>query len=78
MHDVADSCGKVADLHFLSKDISRPEFRRQADDVILVVKFLSHAWEDAAVQHFGAAHVHRHRGGLSTLKDLIRRLAQAA
>jgi hypothetical protein len=71
--EVQLACKRHAQLHFISRDLRRPEFP-DADDAVLLVKFISHAWQDAAMTRFGRDRVHLVRGGVSAVIEAIEKL----
>jgi hypothetical protein len=61
------------DLRFLNKDQSQPKFP-QCDYIVLVTKFISHYWDNAAMSTLPKDRVIRHRGGMKELAGLLHTL----
>lgn len=70
---IKNQIGQKVDLRFISKDQTKPSFP-QADYVILMTKFISHYWQEAAHSTFEREKVVLHHGGLGGLVDIIKGL----
>lgn len=72
---VENAIGDRADLRFIDKDQSSPRFPH-CDYIVLVTKFISHYWDNAACSHLPKDRVFRHRGGVGELIQLIEEVVE--
>lgn len=69
---VGAAVGHKVDLRFMTSD-QRPAFP-DVDHIILMCKFIPHAWDIVAVST--RVRVHRHRGGISELINLLHEICR--
>lgn len=74
MGEIQKSCGGLADLHFVSKDVSAPSVSG-SDCVVLMANFISHGMQEQVYSQVPRDKVFLHHGGLSTLKELLERIS---
>ncbi len=75
MGEVQSRCGNLADLRFVSKDVTNPQYPPQTDYVVLMANFINHSWQTFAYQQFRRDQVLIHHGGITRLIDLVKRTA---
>src|SRR5262245_57771582 len=58
--------GHLADLQFVDKDRQIGNFPQSAECVVVVKKFIDHAWINAAYRRFGSDRLYHANGGINS------------